>query len=134
MPEEKIGTVTHFFKKPMVAALELTSELRIGDRIHIHGHTTDFEQAIESMQIEHQNVESAGAGDSVGVQVAEYVRVGDTVYKVTSEYSPACDAGVLWNDPSLGIEWPIAQPVLSSRDASLPLLEHAEAGFVYGMA
>jgi putative protease len=88
MPEEKIGSVTHFFKKPMVAALELTGELRVGDRVHFHGHTTDFDQTIESMQIEHQGVESAGAGDAVGVQVAEYVRVGDTVYKVISEAEP----------------------------------------------
>ena len=83
MAEEKIGTVTHFFKKPMVAALSLTGELRVGDRIHLHGHTTDFEQVIESMQIEHDSVQEAGPGDSVGIKVQERCRGGDRVYRVT---------------------------------------------------
>ena len=82
MPEEKVGTVTHFFNKAMVAALELNGEIQIGDRIHFHGHTTDFEQQIESMQIERESIEKAGPGDAVGLKVAEPVRKGDAVYKI----------------------------------------------------
>jgi translation elongation factor EF-1alpha len=83
MPEEKIGVVTHYFGKAMVAAIDITGELHVGDRIHVHGHTTDFEQQVESMQVEHAGVEKAGPGDSVGIKVVEYARVGDIVYKVT---------------------------------------------------
>lgn len=58
--------------------------------------------------------------------------VADFVYKVTDEYAPECDAGILWNDPAIGIDWPIAEPIVSPKDDQLPLLEQAEAGFVYG--
>ena len=57
--------------------------------------------------------------------------VADVVYKVTAEYCPACDAGIAWNDPSIGIEWPISDPVLSPKDAALPLLSDAGIDFVY---
>jgi putative protease len=83
MPEEKIGVVTHYFGKAAVAALQLSAELHLGDRIHFHGHTTDFEMSIESMQIEHTNVEKAGPGDAIAIKVPEYTRIGDAVYKVT---------------------------------------------------
>ncbi len=55
----------------------------------------------------------------------------DVAYKVTAEYCPACDAGLRWDDPSIGIDWPIAQPVLSPKDAALPLLDEAGAEFVF---
>ena len=52
-------------------------------------------------------------------------------YKVTAEYDPAADRGIVWNDPDIGIEWPLAEPVLSTKDAALPLLKNAENNFVY---
>ncbi len=82
MPEEAIGKVTHFYSKLMVATLELTQPLRLGDEIHIKGHTTDFRQKVESMQIEHQPVEVARPGDNVAIKVADHVREHDVVYRV----------------------------------------------------
>jgi putative protease len=77
----EIGRVTHFFSKISVAVIELTAPLAVGDTILIKGPTTDFEQAVESMQIEHKNVQRAEAGQSIGLKVAQRVREKDTVYK-----------------------------------------------------
>jgi putative protease len=82
MEEKEIGKVTHYFTKIGVAIVELTDELKVGDIIHIKGATTDFQQNVESMEIEHERVESAGAGQSIGLKVEERVRRGDTVYKL----------------------------------------------------
>ncbi len=82
MSEEIIGTVSDFFARPVVAAIELTAALKVGDKIHIKGHTTDLELDVESMQIDNAPVEEAKAGDSVGVKIPERVRKGDTVYKI----------------------------------------------------
>jgi selenocysteine-specific translation elongation factor len=83
MPEEIIGTVSDFFARPVVAAIELTAALEVGDKIHFKGHTTDLELTVDSMQINNADVKEAKAGDSVGVKVGERVRKKDTVYKVT---------------------------------------------------
>jgi len=83
MPEEIIGTVSDFFARPVVAAIELTAALEVGDKIHIKGHTTDLELTVDSMQINNVDVKEAKAGDSVGVKVPERVRKRDSVYKVT---------------------------------------------------
>jgi putative protease len=84
MEEEKVGRVQKFFAKPSVAALEVTAGvLRVGDRIHIKGHTTDFEETITSMQIEKESIEEAKQGDLIGIKVKERVRENDTVYKMT---------------------------------------------------
>ncbi len=83
MAEKEVGKVTHYFSKIGVAVVELTDELKIGDTVHIKGATTDFEQKVESMQIEHEPVEKAGAGQSIGLKVAQRVRERDTIYKVT---------------------------------------------------
>ena len=83
MPEEVIGKVSDFFARPVVAGIELTASLKVGDKIHIKGHTTDLELNVNSMQINNVDVNEAKAGDSVGVKVSERVRGGDTVYKVT---------------------------------------------------
>jgi len=83
MPEEVIGEVTDFFSRPVVAGIELTATLKLGDKIHIKGHTTDIEFIADSMQINNVDVKQAKAGDSVGVKVSERVRRGDTVYTVT---------------------------------------------------
>jgi putative protease len=82
MPEEEIGKVSDFFSRPVVAGIELTGTLKIGDKLHIQGHTTDLEFIVNSMQINNSNVNEAKPGDSVGVKVADRVRRGDKVYKV----------------------------------------------------
>jgi len=83
MPEEVIGKVTDFFAHPVVAGIELTATLKLGDKIHIKGHTTDMEFVVDSMQINNVDVTQAKAGDSIGVKLSERVRRGDQVYKVT---------------------------------------------------
>ena len=83
MPEEAIGRVDDFFARPVVAGIGLTGTLKVGDKIHIKGHTTDLELTVESMQISNVNVNEAKAGDAVGIKVTDRVRRGDTIYKVT---------------------------------------------------
>jgi selenocysteine-specific translation elongation factor len=83
MPEEIVGKVSDFFAHPVVAGIELTASLKVGDKIHIKGHTTDLELVIDSMQINNVDVSQAKTGDSIGVKVSERVRRGDAVYKVT---------------------------------------------------
>jgi putative protease len=81
--EVKIGQVSHYFGKIQVAAIELTDgELSLGDTIHIKGHTSDFTQKIESMQIEREEVDHAVKGQSIGIRVQDHARVGDDVFKV----------------------------------------------------
>jgi len=82
MKEIKVGRVVSYFARAEAAAIELEGDLKIGDTIHIKGYTTDFEQKVESMQIENEPVEKAKAGDSIGVKVKERVRRHDVVYKV----------------------------------------------------
>ena len=83
MPELEIGKVSDFFARPVVAGIELTAELKLGDKIHISGHTTDLELTVDSMQINNIDVTEAKAGDSVGIKVNDRVRRGDRVCKVT---------------------------------------------------
>jgi len=83
MTEEEIGRVSDFFARPVVAGIELTASLNLGDKIHIVGHTTDLEITVDSMQINNVNVNEAKAGDSIGIKVPERVRRGDRVYRVT---------------------------------------------------
>ncbi len=83
MPEEMVGTVSDFFAHPVVAGIELTGTLKVGDRVHIMGHTTDLEFTIGSMQIDNADVSQGKAGDSVGVKVSDRVRSGDHIYRVT---------------------------------------------------
>jgi len=83
--EVKIGTITHYFSKVQVAAIELTDgDLAVGDTVRIKGHTSDFTQRIDSMQIDRVDVPSAQKGQAVGIRVAEHARVGDEVFKVLS--------------------------------------------------
>ena len=82
MPEVEIGTVSDFFARPVVAGIELTETLNIGDKIHIKGHTTELELLVESMQIDNVDVKEGKSGDAVGIKVPERVRRGDKVYKV----------------------------------------------------
>jgi len=78
----KVGRVTHYFTKIGVAIVELNDSLAVGDRILIKGATTNFEQVVSSMQIEHKNVERAEAGQSIGLKVEQRVRENDIVYKI----------------------------------------------------
>ena len=82
MSEQEIGRVDRYFRKVGVAALELDGALSVGDRIKIVGATTDFEIVVESIQIELESVEQAGAGDDVGIKVPERVRPNDRVIRV----------------------------------------------------
>jgi len=82
MSEEMIGEVSDFFARPVVAAIDLTASLKLGDRIHIRGHTTDLVLNVDSMQISNVPVEEAKAGDCVGMKISERVRKGDKVYKI----------------------------------------------------
>lgn len=84
MPEEgleKVGEVSHYFTDIGVGVVELTGKLSLGDRIRIKGATTDFEQEVNSMQIDQEEVEEAGKGDAIGLKVKDRVREGDAVYK-----------------------------------------------------
>jgi putative protease len=80
--EKKVGEVTHYWSKIGVAGIKLTDTLSLGDTIHIKGATTDFVQEVGSMQIEHEDIETAEKGQEIGLKVKERVRRGDTVYKV----------------------------------------------------
>ncbi len=80
-PASAIGTVAHYFNHLSVAAVTLTDTLRTGDRIHIQGHTTDLEQTVDSMEVDHARVESAGPGDDVALHVDDHVRDHDRIYR-----------------------------------------------------
>jgi translation initiation factor IF-2 len=82
MAEKEIGRVSDFFAKPVVAGIELTSNVKVGDTVHVHGHTTELMFTIDSMQINNVNVDVAKKGDLIGIKVPERVRPGDTVYVV----------------------------------------------------
>jgi putative protease len=82
--EEKVlqvGHITHFFSKISVAIVELTAPLAVGDRILVKGPSTDFEQLVDSMQIEHANIQRAESGQSIGLKIAQPVKERDVVYK-----------------------------------------------------
>jgi len=84
MPETKVGIVTHYFGKPGVAIIKATDgPIAVGDKIHIKGHTTDYTQVIESMQIEHQQVPRIEVGQDAGVKIGAHAHEHDEVFKVT---------------------------------------------------
>ena len=84
MAEEKVGEVSKYFAKMGVAGIQVEAgSLRVGDEIHIKGHTTDFTQQVESMQLENKMVDKAGPGELVGIKVKDRVREKDEVFKVS---------------------------------------------------
>ncbi|MFQ5893729.1 MAG: EF-Tu/IF-2/RF-3 family GTPase [Nitrospinota bacterium] len=85
MGERLIGKVKDYFRKVGVVTLELEGIVKVGDIIRIEGHTTDLTQSVESMQIEHEDVQEAGPGDFVGIKVAERARPGDSIFVVEDE-------------------------------------------------
>lgn len=80
--ETEVGIVEHFFGEINVAAIKLRKPLKVGDKIHIKGHTTDFSQTVDSIQIEHQSVTEAPSGSDIGIKVKDRVREHDIVYRV----------------------------------------------------
>ena len=81
--EIEVGHVTEFFARPVVAGIELTQPLKVGDKIHVKGHTTDVVIEVQSLQIDRVNVTDAKTGDVIGIKVPDRVRRGDVVFKVT---------------------------------------------------
>jgi len=83
MAEEKeIGFISHYYNHLEVGIIELSDSLKIGDTIHIKGAHDDFTQSVDSIQIEHDSVEEAKAGESVGVKVTQKIHENDKVYKI----------------------------------------------------
>ncbi len=86
MAEKKVGVVSHYFNHIQVAGIDVTEgELHVGDKIHIKGHTSDFTQNVDSIEIEHESVEVAKPGDSIGIKVVEHAREHDEVFVVTED-------------------------------------------------
>jgi len=80
---QEVGKVAHFFTKISVAVIDLTAPISVGDRILIKGPTTNLEQTVKSMEIEHEKVTRAEAGQSIGLKVDDRVRESDIVYKIS---------------------------------------------------
>lgn len=80
--EREVGAVAHYYANIGVAVIELIDTLKVGDNMHVKGATSDFTQKIESMQIEHKNVEEAKKGESIGLKVKEHAREHDKVFVV----------------------------------------------------
>ena len=83
MAQTEVGRVEKYFRKVGVAALELCTAIAVGDKLRFSGAITNFEMKVESMQIDHEVIESAAAGADVGIAVPERVRRSDTVYRVS---------------------------------------------------
>jgi translation elongation factor EF-1alpha len=79
--ETAIGSVSHYFSHLSVAAVSLDQPLKVGDRIHIKGHTTDFTQTVDSMQVDHEPIIEAKPGDDIALKVADHVRDHDRIYR-----------------------------------------------------
>lgn len=82
MQEKEIGKITHYYGHLSVGIIELSDALRLGETIHIKGHSSDFTQSIDSMQIEHANVPEAKSGDVIGIKVIQKAHPQDKVFKV----------------------------------------------------
>lgn len=80
--DQKIGEITHYFSHISVGIVELSAPLATGASVHIKGHTTDFAQTVDEIQVDHKPVESAKKGDVVGIKVKDHVREGDEVFLV----------------------------------------------------
>jgi len=86
MGEKEIGYISNYYKNISVAVVEITNgKVSVGDTLHFLGHTTDFDIAVDSMQIEHESVTEAKKGDGIGLKVSVKVRKGDKVYKVVGD-------------------------------------------------
>lgn len=81
-PGEEIGKVVHYYSKIGVGVIELNKDLKVGETIKIKGATSDFDQKVDSMQVDHKNIEEAKAGQSIGLKIKEHARENDKVFKV----------------------------------------------------
>ncbi len=84
MQENEIGKITHFYGHLSVGIIVLCDMLKVGDTIHVKGHTADFTQNVDSIQIEHASVPEAKTGDVIGIKMAQKVHPQDKVFKVTA--------------------------------------------------
>lgn len=82
MQEKEIGAITHYYGHINVGIIQLLDILKIGDKIHIKGHSSDFTETVDSIEIEHKTVSEAGPGDLVGIKVTQKVHPYDKVFKV----------------------------------------------------
>lgn len=82
MPDKQIGIVSNYFEHVGVVAIKLDASLKVGDKIKIVGGEVDFEQTVDSIQIQHKSVKSAKKGDEIGVKIKERARKGYKVFKV----------------------------------------------------
>lgn len=80
-PSDAIGRVSHYYSHLSVAAVSLTAQLAVGERIHIRGHTTDLEQVVDSMEVDHEQVTAANPGDDVALKVSDHVREHDLIFR-----------------------------------------------------
>lgn len=85
MEEKEVGKFTHYFGNLSVGIIGLSDALKVGDKIHIKGHTSDFTQDVSSMQVEHVTVSEGKAGDAVGIKVTQKVHPHDKVYKISTQ-------------------------------------------------
>lgn len=83
LAEIRVGKVTHYYDKIGVAVVELEGELSAGDEIRVSGHGNEFNQKVDSMQVEHENIKKAKKGDAIGLKVDQPVKEGDEVFKIT---------------------------------------------------
>lgn len=78
--EKAVGKITHYYSKIGVGIVELKGKLAVGDKVKIKGHSTEFDQNIDTIEIDHKEVEEAKSGDVVGIKVNDKVREGDELY------------------------------------------------------
>ncbi len=83
MSEIEIGSVTHYYGNINVAIVKLTDVLKVGDNIHIKGHTSDFTQQVDSIQIEHKSIPQAKGGEIVGIRVLQKAHPHDRLFRIT---------------------------------------------------
>lgn len=82
--EKLIGVITHYYPKIKVGVIELSDNLNVGDKIRVKGEKTDFEQIVDSIQVEHQNIENARKGEVIGIELKEAAKESDKVYKLVT--------------------------------------------------
>ena len=81
--EPKVGNITHYYDKIGVAVVDILGTIKVGDKIKISGHENEFEQTVESMQVEHENVEKAKKGQTIGLKIDQPVKKGDEIFKLS---------------------------------------------------
>ena len=82
MEEKEVGKIAHYYGHLNVGIVELSDALKVGDKIHVKGHSSDFTQDVASMQIEHADVKEGKRGDAIGIKIAQKVHPNDKVYKI----------------------------------------------------